>query len=147
MIAGRTSAKERKMRAFELRKSGLTYYEIGLQLGISKQAAHQHVKKHLNEIASKVTELAKEVMTIELNRLDDMVFALYEKARSGDVSAIDRILKIMDRRAKYLGLDVVSQSDDSDTESHVMEVPVADTSDWEKSAEAHQAKLKREVRH
>jgi hypothetical protein len=51
-------------------------------------------------------ELAAEVRTLELDRLDALWLSQYDKAKKGDVSALDRCLKIMDRRAKYLGLDV-----------------------------------------
>ena len=42
---------------------------------------------------------------MELARLDAMLSALDDKIEAGDTKAIGTALRIMDRRAKYLGLD------------------------------------------
>lgn len=52
-----------------------------------------------------IRPVADEVRTLELERLDKFLLALWDKIEQGDPIAIDRGLKIMDRRAKYLGLD------------------------------------------
>jgi len=140
-------AKERRQKAFELRKSGASFVEIGKSLGISTQAAHQHVQKKIKALAKKTDEDAMEVMRMELERLDQMLLGLYRDAISGKVTAVDRVLKIMDRRAKFLGLDFDSRKPNSGDETPVMEVPIADMGEWEELAGSHQAKLKREVRH
>jgi hypothetical protein len=49
--------------------------------------------------------VADEVRTLELERLDRFLSYLWDKIEQGDPVAIDKGLKIMDRRAKYLGLD------------------------------------------
>jgi len=98
-------ASERRMKAFELRKKGYGYEQIGKALGISMQAAHHHVKTRLKELAKKTDEDAKQVLQLELARLDQMLLGLYEEAISGKESAVDRALKIMERRSKMLGID------------------------------------------
>jgi hypothetical protein len=50
-------------------------------------------------------EPADEVRQLELLRLDRYLSAIAEKVDSGDLKAIDRALKIMERRSKLLGLD------------------------------------------
>ena len=52
-----------------------------------------------------VREPAEEVLALELARLDEMLIKALESARNGDPQAIDAVLKIMNRRAKYLGMD------------------------------------------
>jgi len=42
---------------------------------------------------------------LELERLDVMLLALWRRVQNGDERAIDRALKIEERRAKLLGLD------------------------------------------
>jgi len=42
---------------------------------------------------------------LEALRLDQMQAALWQRATDGEVRAIDRILRIMERRARLLGLD------------------------------------------
>ena len=41
----------------------------------------------------------------EIARLDGMLEKLWPKARRGEVSAVDRVLKIGERRAKLLGIE------------------------------------------
>lgn len=52
-----------------------------------------------------ITEPSHQLIKEELSRLDGMWTELHAKARKGDLGAIDRALKIMDRRSRYLGLD------------------------------------------
>ena len=59
----------------------------------------------LSEHRDTITETLIEVAEIELARLDDLLGAVWEKAKAGSLESIDRALKIMDRRARMLGLD------------------------------------------
>ena len=48
---------------------------------------------------------ARELRQLELLRLDQLQAAHYKAAMGGDAAAITRVLSIMDRRAKMVGLD------------------------------------------
>jgi len=98
--------QERIMRAFELRKAGKTYREIGDALGYSHEMARKDIQGVLQGIAEETIGSAKEVLSIELARLDTLQYAVWSMARTGDISCINTILKIMERRAKLLGLDI-----------------------------------------
>src|SRR5699024_2045667 len=52
---------------------------------------------------------ADEMRTVELSRLDRLQRAVWGKAVKGDLQAVDRALKIIDRRSKLLGLDAPQQ--------------------------------------
>ena len=52
-----------------------------------------------------VKEEAQEVIALELIRLDEMSTGISTSAENGDPRLIDTMLKIMYRRAHYLGLD------------------------------------------
>lgn len=94
---------ERRGQALTLRRGGATYEAIARQLGYTdKTAAYRAVKHALDAIER---EPAEQLLTLELERLDRMQLSLSTLANSGDVKAIDATLRIMDRRAKYLGLD------------------------------------------
>jgi hypothetical protein len=41
---------------------------------------------------------------MELERLEALQLVAWRRAKDGDLAAIDRLLKIMEQRAKYLGL-------------------------------------------
>ena len=94
---------ERRRKALELRKAGATYEQIAHQLGYHDKS---HARKEIAEAIDRIVrEPATEVLDLELSRLDAMLVGLWTKAKGGDGAAIDRVLRIMDRRARYLGLD------------------------------------------
>jgi len=103
--AKRTVTAERRQKALEMRKAGATYMQIGNALGISNVAAHKHVMAALKVLTEKTIEDASEVLRLELERLDQLQLQLWTKAKQGHLGSIDRILKVMDRRAKLLGID------------------------------------------
>lgn len=99
------AAVARAAQMLELRKAGMTYDRIGEALGVSKQAVHKSVTKALREITSKAAESAEEIRNLELIRLDAMLAGLWAQAARGNPGAIDRALKIAERRAKITGID------------------------------------------
>jgi DNA-binding CsgD family transcriptional regulator len=102
-------AREREVQALELRKAGATYGEIGRQLGISASSAHRAIARAVERITDESSELAIETRRMELIRLDAMQLALWTDARKGDAEAIRTLLRIMERRARYLGLDAPTE--------------------------------------
>lgn len=98
---------EKKRQALELRKAGVSYSEIARQIGYAnKGSAHHIVMDALREV---IEAPAKETLAEELARLDGMLMAFYPKAKAGNDKAAAMVLRIMDRRAKYLGLDQPEQ--------------------------------------
>lgn len=118
MVEHRTSPRRldvaaRRARALELRRAGVRYADIAAWLGYrSRSAACQDVTRALDGI---IREPGEEVLAAELDRLDRMLTGLWPAARSGDVQAVDRVLRIMDRRARYLGLDKLHVAVTSET--------------------------------
>ena len=101
----------RRLQALELRKAGATYQQIGERLNISANQAHLDVRRELQKLAEQSAELATEVRQMELERLDAMHLGLWPEARKGHLGAVDRVLRIMERRASLLGLDAPKQQD------------------------------------
>lgn len=102
-------AATRYAQALELRKGGATYQQIADALGYtSPGAARTAVTAGLKMI---VQEPAEEVLQLELGRLDAMLMTAWGIMRDPTngpqtkLSAMDRLALIMDRRARYLGLD------------------------------------------
>jgi len=119
----RIRAKYRKAEALELRARGLTYQEIADRLGYAhRSGARQAV---INELEKVTLEPSKDLIKIELERLDRLLKAWFPLAigesrntscDSGkrdprscdsdpDPRAGELVLRVMDRRAKFLGLD------------------------------------------
>ncbi|MDY0282239.1 MAG: hypothetical protein RBR35_16955 [Salinivirgaceae bacterium] len=99
------SAAEKRATALELRKSGLTLQQIADNLNCSKGYAHKLVMDSLHELITQSETLAEELRELENMRLDALWEASYEKAKAGDLSAINTCIRISERRAKLFGLD------------------------------------------
>ncbi len=99
----RITAKERQRECLELRKAGLSYQAIADHLGYkSKSTPHDAVMDAIHEI---IREPAEDVLALELMRLDELWLPQWAQARKGDPKAMAACVKLMERRAKYLGLD------------------------------------------
>jgi len=99
----RIAAVERQGRALELRKAGIGYATIARQLGYAgPSGAYKAIMTALHAVTR---EPARELVDLEVARLDDLLLGLWGNARKGNVAAVDRVLKIMQRRADLLGLD------------------------------------------
>lgn len=96
-------AKAKRERACELRLAGATYVQIARELGY---ASHTSAMRAVDQgMATRISESAEQVRTQELARLDALLLGLWPAARKGDTAAVDRVLRVMERRAHYLGLD------------------------------------------
>lgn len=121
-------AAERRVKAIELRKAGLSYRQIGEQLEVSEQQAWRDVKKALADLAEMEQDHAREYRQLELERLDALLSPLWLRARGRriqhddgtvedvppDYAAVDRVMRLMEARRRLLGLDV--QPEDKDHE-------------------------------
>lgn len=125
MAGGKGSAKKvslthRRMLAMELRKAGLSYREIASTLkkrpGISdkynESQAHKDVKYGLERTVELTRQAAQEVRRLELERLNDLHRVLWgqvvvaeAEGRAPDLRAVDRLLRVQERRARLRGLD------------------------------------------
>jgi hypothetical protein len=122
---GKTAAKsikqqERATHALNLRRAGASYAEIGKALGVTKQRAFAIVKTQLDELAATVNEASTAVRQLELERLDAMQIASFQKAVRGETAAVDTVLRIMDRRAKLLGLNAPSELEITEHPKHIV---------------------------
>lgn len=120
----RLAAAEKQLNALELRKAGASFQLIADKLGYGgPSGAYKAVESALLKT---LQEPANEVRKLEVERLDGMWLALYPAMRSGDPSAIAQGLKIMERRAKLLGLDAPTKLAPTDPTG---ELPYAMTAD------------------
>ncbi len=104
---------EKRRQALSMREMGYSYEEIAQALGwTSRATAYAFVKRALK---ATYQEPADEVRKLELKRLDRLTRAIWQKATGKvnsdgtveppDLFALDRLLKLMNRRAALLGLD------------------------------------------
>ena len=91
-------------KALELRRAGGTYEAIAERLGYqTRNGAHRAVARAL---ARNPAADADAVRELETDRLDRLLVAVWPVALKGEPKAVDQVLKIAERRARLLGLDV-----------------------------------------
>lgn len=97
-------AEERQAAAMELRKRGVSYARIAAELGYaSPSGAYEAVKAGMMKT---LREPADELRKLEMDRLDDMLESIGEGLLAGDLDSIGMALRIAERRARLLGLDM-----------------------------------------
>lgn len=129
--SGQGATARRRAEALELRLAGLSYRAVGERLGVSESRAWRIVEAALR---AAVSEPAAGVRRLELERLDvlleeamrqlrlDHAMVSHGKVVPGVVdegaklAALDRCLRIQERRARLLGLDAPAKV-------HVAEAP------------------------
>ena len=94
---------DREVQALELRRAGLSYRQIAVEVGwANESSAYRAVERAMNRV---LQEPADKVRRLECERLDDWLSKLYPAIDRGEARSIEVGLKVLERRAKLLGLD------------------------------------------
>lgn len=93
-------------KALEMRLAGGSYRAIAAAMGISKSTVANYIKDALDDIRETQVELTADIRAIEAERLDMAAQAIIQKVQAGDLSAIDRWLRISQQRAALFGANV-----------------------------------------
>lgn len=110
--AARTTAeaiarRERDTQCVQLRRAGLGWDAIAKQLGYSSAArAYEQFMSFMKEYPREDAVAARD---LEADRYDQLQRAIWAKCLKGDTWSIDRALKLMDQRARLLGLNLPPQ--------------------------------------
>lgn len=89
----------------QLKKAGWTMRQMSLALKLPQKQIKKILFASLRRIGRQLAEHSEELFSLEMERLEEMHRALYSRAMTGDVRAMDQLVRIADRRAKLLGLD------------------------------------------
>jgi hypothetical protein len=127
--AQRTQTAERRARAVQMRLEGADYPAIAAELGYSDQAAaHKDITRALESAVTRQHKAVELLRQEELMRLDLLWVEVWKVLKRDHVTvsngrlvrddrgqplrddgpvlaAVDRLVRILERRAKYLGLD------------------------------------------
>jgi hypothetical protein len=79
----RPLAAARRARAVELRTAGLTYDQIAIELGYANRGTVYRVVSEA--LRAQTLEAVAELRSIEVQRLDSLQVAMWQKAMDGDV--------------------------------------------------------------
>lgn len=122
-LAIRGSAEaDKAYRAYQLHRSGMDWEEVAEKIGYaSVMSAQVEVRQYITRAAVQMDNAKKEeVLHLELSRLDALQSAVWDDAMGGDTKAVDSVLKIINTRAKLLGLDMVAQNSGNVTNNTVV---------------------------
>lgn len=92
---------EQDWKALRLRGEGLTWAQVGEQLGCSATAAYKRVWKAYRRLAPLEADDARDAELARLQLLEDAIWA---RAMGGDVPAVNTCLRISEQRALLLGV-------------------------------------------
>lgn len=120
IVAGRI----KQQKCHELRLAGFTWEQIAAQVGYtSPAAAYVSWKRALDRIPA---EAVHETRRMEADRLDKLQRTVWTEAiKSKDTKTIALILKIMQRRAMMLGLDLAKPMNAEEIATTVAAITVA----------------------
>lgn len=105
----RLSALDKRIKALELKREGKGYREIAKEVGYrGPSGAHQAVMTALQET---LQEPADALRRVESDRLDWLWREVVDRMPKDHLWAVDRALKIMERRASLFGLDQAPERD------------------------------------
>lgn len=94
---------DRELKVLELRRAGLTWHRIAEESGYADASgAYVAYKRAMKRT---LQQPADEIREQELDRIDRLQLALWPNAMKGSERAIVTIVRLMERRAKLLGLD------------------------------------------
>ena len=113
---------QRQLQALDLRKAGFTFREIADKLDMSLGQAHKYVHDELKNLAAQALDSADELRQMELERLDMLIKGLEPMAAVGKPDAVSAYLRVMERRAKLLGLDAPVRQEVTGADGGALEI-------------------------
>jgi hypothetical protein len=103
----------RDLAILNMRLHGLTFQEIARKLpeaGFKRVSVSRIYAIVAKALRSSPNPPATDLRQLELMRLDQLQTAHYKQAMKGDAASAQRVLAIIDRRAKLLGLDSAAEA-------------------------------------
>lgn len=95
---------DKELRVLELRRMGMTWQRIAEQVGYADHTGAYAAYKRA--IKRTLQQPADEIREQELDRIDRLQLALWPNAMKGNSQAVSTIIRLMERRARLLGLDM-----------------------------------------
>ena len=116
--------REKEAQVLELRKAGATFQQIAKAVGYADPSGAK--RAYDRAMQATIRQPADEIRRLESERLDAMQKAVWPPALAGTLAAIDRVITIMNRRAKLLGLDLPTRREVTVTTRDAVEQAISD---------------------
>ncbi|MDX3205153.1 MULTISPECIES: hypothetical protein [Streptomyces] len=96
------------------------------------RAACKDVREALAQRTTDLDKSVEDLRAVEMERLDKLFFVAYRQAvRDGNLGAIDRALRIMERRAKYVPVEISQRLEVTGADGGPLHVETADLAELE----------------
>ena len=102
-------AQDRREKCLKMRIAGLSERAIAARLGVSATQVSRMLRIALDLLNKSELNKAEYLRRTELERLDQMTLGLMPHHR--DPRYVDSMLRVMERRAAYLGIDAPTRSE------------------------------------
>ena len=109
------------MRAVELRTAGHTYDQIAIELGYANRGTVFRVVA--NALETQTVEAVKGLRSLEVERLDKLQVAVWQKAMEGDVPSAIAAVRCIMARCHLLGLAELGRRGVHPSKSRTLVVP------------------------
>ena len=93
----------RRAKAVELRTAGHTYDQIAMELGYANRGTVYRVVSQV--LKAQTLEAVGELRNLEVERLDSLQVAMWQKAIDGDVPSAIAVVRCIMARCRLLGLE------------------------------------------
>lgn len=94
----------KQLKALEMRQKGIGYVKIAEECGWASVSSAWHAVQ--DALRATVQEPTQEIRQLEIARLDGYLEKLQPQIERGNTLAITTALRIQERRARYLNLEV-----------------------------------------
>ena len=99
----RIASRVKRQQALSLRRAGVPFETIAERVGYKdRRSAQRAVEKELEDHSAEDVHIVRKM---EVERLDALLLSMWRKAINGDGMAVERVLRIMERRSRLQGLD------------------------------------------
>jgi predicted transcriptional regulator len=108
--AAETERHARRAKVTSILLSGVANQTaIAEQLGVNQATISRDIRIIEGEWRKEAVANVAEAKGQDLQRLERLIAATWDDARKGHLGAIDRVVKLLERRAKMLGYDAPEQ--------------------------------------
>ena len=105
-----------------MRIKGMRIDDIADELEMSPGGAYSAIDRGLESLRKQNDDRAKQLRDIQYLRLEELLEAWWPKAINGDGKALDRVIKLLEREAKLVGMDGASRFEISGPDGGAIEV-------------------------
>lgn len=113
---------ERRQFVIQARRAGMTLQQVAstaesrfgkerLPKGWDDAYVAKDLSRELKKLRKGNQEDVEDLRALELDRLDALLRGLWPKASKGEERAVQKVLNVLERRAKLLGLDAPEKLD------------------------------------